>query len=73
VLRIISSSLDLDGLIVKVATSLLDFRRIVFLAPVLVRSIVPCSTNSALTDSSSACPAGLLSSSSHSNAILNVL
>jgi hypothetical protein len=41
VLRIIASSLDLDGLIVNLATSLLVLRRIVFFALVLVTSIVP--------------------------------
>jgi hypothetical protein len=69
----ISSSLVLDGLIVNSATSLLDLRRIVFFALVFVISIVPCLTTSTLTDSSSALPAGLLSSSSHSNTTLNVL
>jgi hypothetical protein len=71
-LRITSSSPDLEGLTVNLATSLLDLRRTVFFALELT-SRDPCSTTFTLAVSSSAFPAGLLSSSSHSNAMLNVL
>jgi hypothetical protein len=71
-LRSTSSSPALEGLIVNLATSLLDFIRTVFFALELT-SRDPCSTTFTLAVSSSAFPAGLLSSSSHSNAMLNVL
>jgi hypothetical protein len=67
----ISSSPDLLGLTVNSAIVFLDLRRTVFLALELIFK-VPCSTTLTFTVSSSASPAGLLSSSSHSSLMLNV-
>jgi hypothetical protein len=66
-----SSSPDLFGLILNSANVLLDLRRTVFLAEESTLRD-PCLTTLTFTVSSSASQAVLLSSSSHTNAMLNV-